>query len=688
MSINSRQLAFLKTQGYTGSVNDAYRAYLLSLLGVTTGAIDDLLYTYLKSRWGYTGSLNDMLVAHLRYLGYTGSINDMLYAAWGAAGIAGHSFAASLKTTVVPEYAAGSKAVTYTRATTATVVDHESIVRPVISGEVRFQGARRVRNFIQGSSENLTNASYTKDAGGTGVAPTVTAAYADGPVAGMTASRVQFNRGAGTTGSDFSRVFQNTGTSGNVQHVFWAKSNTSSSYVLSCFANGANQLFTVTTSWQRFAFQSPTGNSYWWIATYGNDASSTTADVLITGAQQEGVIGQSNQAPGEYVSVGVLSSPFHGAMVDGVKYFDTTNGNSVSSNVVTEASGSAISSSTLLGYLAEGARTNLCLQSQDLATTWTTSNVTVSTNQTTAPDGTNTADAIFEAATTSTHFLNQSITISASTTYSYSIFVKGINRSWCVVEMIGVDAAGRYAYFNLSGAGSVGTTSGTTSTSIKAYPNGWYLCTIVAASGTGAGTGAARVYSAPADNTVTFLGVITNGVYAWGAQLEAGSFASSYIPTTTASVTRNADVLTYPFAGNASASVGSAYAELSTQWTTGPTTPTAAIQFGSSGQILVSGGQVSTAFRVYDGTNVVDKTGLSDMALGIRKRVSSWGSSLMMTGDGLTVASGSFDGAMSSTAIGIGVNPDTSTAQWYGTIKNVRIYSTQLTSAQLQAVTA
>jgi hypothetical protein len=41
----------------------------------------------------------------------------------------------------------------------------------------------------------------------------------------------------------------------------------------------------------------------------------------------------------------------------------------------------------------------------------------------------------------------------------------------------------------------------------------------------------------------SYLGDGTSGLYIWGAQLEVGSYPTSYIPTTSASVTRNADVI-------------------------------------------------------------------------------------------------------------------------------------------------
>jgi hypothetical protein len=95
-----------------------------------------------------------------------------------------------------------------------------------------------------------------------------------------------------------------------------------------------------------------------------------------------------------------------------------------------------------------------------------------------------------------------------------------------------------------------------------------------------------------------------------------------------------------------------------------------------------------TTCRVFDGTNIVQATGLNDISTAVRKRATSWGAStLLVAGDGVTPASGAFDGVMGSTSIAIG-GLSTGSSVIFGTIRNVRIYQTQLSSAQLQAVTA
>lgn len=167
-------------------------------------------------------------------------------------------------------------------------------------------------------------------------------------------------------------------------------------------------------------------------------------------------------------------------------------------------------------------------------------------------------------------------------------------------------------------------------------------------------------------------------------QFEAGSFATS--PMDAAGATRNADVLTYPFA-NALATIGSCYSEV---YSFSPSMATSrfAVSFASNtGPIFITTSGANTVCDIADGTNTIEATGLSDVSAAIVKRASSWGNNLYITGDGVAPVTGAFTGTMGSTNIGIGCGTDGSRS-WYGTVKNIRIWKQQFVNAQLQALTS
>jgi hypothetical protein len=199
------------------------------------------------------------------------------------------------------------------------------------------------------------------------------------------------------------------------------------------------------------------------------------------------------------------------------------------------------------GLLVEASRTNLCLQSQTLDNaSWSKNRCTSSADAVAAPDGTTTADKIIEDGTaTNTHGVSQAISFTSGTTYTYSVYLKAAERTWGYIQLPATAfTTGIFAYFNLS-TGAVGTTGGSPTTAVQQLANGWWRVSIQSAA-TVTTSGSVQVLLANGDGGVTYSGDSASGAYVWGAQLEAAAGASSYIATTTASVTRAADVASIP----------------------------------------------------------------------------------------------------------------------------------------------
>ena len=466
----------------------------------------------------------------------------------GARAAASASFSATLLSTLVPQVYTGSSTPTFTRATTAYVTDFEVLLKKCLSGESRFAGARRVQNIVP-NSEVSTGWSLNTI--------TATAGQTD-PLGGTTAFRLTAT--AASNNVMYATVSAPSGaTTGSVTWSIWAKRVTGSGTVRLAMNSGAqgNATLSLTTSWQRFSVSNAAAISGGSVQL--NVYVDTNADAIdVAFMLAEETTGQSNTNPSEYVSKGVLSAPYHGAGVDGVKYFTTQNGNTVASNVVTEATGAAISSATLLGYLAEGARTNLCLQSQTFGTTWSVTSTTITADSIAAPDGTTTADTVnITAGTTAKYILQGGLTVTNPNTFS--VYAKAGTHA--LVQLAENISANRYVNFDLAN-GVVGSNgAGVTRSSIASVGNGWYRLEAVF-NNADATSVIVGVISATTDTWAPGLSISTTGTfYLWGAQVENAAFASSYIPTTTVAVTRNADALSYVFANNASATAGTVYVE-------------------------------------------------------------------------------------------------------------------------------
>ena len=192
------------------------------------------------------------------------------------------------------------------------------------------------------------------------------------------------------------------------------------------------------------------------------------------------------------------------------------------------------------GLLIEEARTNLCTYSSDqLNAAWLVYNATVTSSSETDPAGGTNAFRVAETTTSDQrHEVYISISPSAST-FTYSVFAKAQERNW--LQLTSYDYPNSHiSWFNIF-TGVVGTNAAGNTSTITPVGNGWYRCSVTR---TVASTTGQYFQAGPAngDNNGAYAGDPTKGLLIYGAQVEIGAFPTSYIPTTTAAVTRSADV--------------------------------------------------------------------------------------------------------------------------------------------------
>jgi hypothetical protein len=356
------------------------------------------------------------------------------------------------------------------------------------------------------------------------------------------------------------------------------------------------------------------------------------------------------------------------------------------------------------GLLIEEARTNLLLRSDDFNdAVWNpgiSRNLSVTVNNTTSPSGATDADLLTVGATTTTYqVLQGGPTLTSGAAYTFSCYLKA-NQVTRVSLYSGNSATYPVdAYFDLTGNGSV-TANALGTASIQKLANGWYRCVVTGTAGATAAT-SIRISPATTGNSRTYVGNSTDSFWAWGAQLEAGSFLTSYIPTTTASVVRSADVCSITgsnFSGFYNQSEGAAFVDFSLVSgfsITGRAMPLFWVSNNTFNETVRIGSATSSLFPVIDSTvggSLTRATSSTAASLSSRNKTAgaykAGGIGISTNGSVAVVASlASITNLANRLDIG-GYHPASGLSPLCGHIAAVRYFEKRLTDAKLQSLTA
>jgi hypothetical protein len=378
----------------------------------------------------------------------------------------------------------GSGDLSFTRASNGTRVNSAGLVEVT------------PWNLVQ-QSETLTNAIWNLYSGSS-----VTSNSQTAPNGTLTADTLN------STTIDYSGIYQSLGSLPTNVYTYsmYAKAGTNSFFYMLAQGNGNQRAFFNLSTGVVGATQNIDSAS---IESVGNGW--YRCQIQKTGAGIEMFVGSSNIEAtlptangtvflwGAQLNIGSTAKP----------YFPTTDRLNVPRLTYQNGGGGCPS------LLLEKQSTNLFTYSEELQT-GTVGTITVTPNATTSPDGTQNADLL-----STSGYLIKVLSATAGT-YTYSVFAKYSSQNTINISIY--DGSYYDATYNLI-TGVVSSASAGVTASIQNFGNGWYRCIVTATTA----------------NNVSEVDLNSGNVYVWGCQFEAGSYPTSYIPTTSSSATRVAD---------------------------------------------------------------------------------------------------------------------------------------------------
>ena len=338
--------------------------------------------------------------------------------------------------------------------------------------------------------------------------------------------------------------------------------------------------------------------------------------------------------------------------------------------------------------LLEPSRQNVFTHSENISNSfWTKDGISITDDSIVSPDGLQTADKLVENSSNSNHrFYNNNFGITSGSA-SLSCFAKAGERNELRFDE---GVGGNGIKVNLTDGTFTLLSSATGG--VDFIGNGWYH---IYFSYTVSSFIQTRV-SILKDDTVSYQGDGSSGLYVWGLQQEVGSYATSYIPTQGSAVTRSAENCSG--AGNSTVfndSEGVLYVETE-QFVDGDfeSVYISLNQDGSSTNHLTIQHRNSGQLRVYAngfGTAEIQFLQNIDMAQNLKIAVQYKQNDYKLFVNGTQYPVYSAGGSQPAIT---GLNvvefhvPTSVNQDWLGKVKDLRVYNTTLTDAELTALTS
>lgn len=380
-NITDLKLANLADLGYTGTVNDAELEYLGSL--GFTGTIDDRIKEWLLSL-GYNN-----IKEYLLGLGYSGTIQDMLLASLTDSAFYGAIFQALAPDSsgIMQGVLQGTGSLTTSHASTIYALDHEDVYRAFAANESIWKGGRVVKNLLTYSND-FSNVVWTATSG--------TKATNSFTATGANATLLQTVTGSYDNGIFSIYLTRLVGT-GDIDITVDSGSTWTTVAV-----TGTQTRFSV-------AGTSLSGD------TVGIRIVTSGDSVSLSSAQFEDSTGRtSTTIPSEYIATTSAAVK---------KVYAYANGNSVASNIVTEATGADFTEAPWL--VCQPALTNSQIQSSDLTNVeWTATTATTARTSVGIAGVQNTATRVTATAGNATVIANA--IVAASNTHTSKWWIKRI----------------------------------------------------------------------------------------------------------------------------------------------------------------------------------------------------------------------------------------------------------------------